>query len=59
MVMIAERPPEVKDRAVPGHWEGDLIMGKDNASRVGMLTERSSRYTFLFSLADKRASDGP
>jgi IS30 family transposase len=53
MVMIAERPPEAKDRAVPGHWEGDLIMGKANSSQVGMLTERSTRYTILFALGDK------
>jgi IS30 family transposase len=56
MVMIAERPPEAKDRAVPGHWEGDLIMGQANASQVGLLTERSTRYTLLFCLADKKAA---
>lgn len=56
MVMIAERPAEAKDRAVPGHWEGDLIMGQANASQVGLLTERSTRYTVLFCLADKKAA---
>jgi IS30 family transposase len=55
MVMIAERPPEAKDRAVPGHWEGDLIMGYANHSQVGIVTERTTRYTILFPLADKRA----
>jgi len=57
MIMISDRPPEASDRAIPGHWEGDLIVGKAGRSAIGTLVERSSRYVVLVHLPHSRTAD--
>lgn len=57
IVSIHQRPPEVKSREVPGHWEGDSIVGKDHGSAIGTIVERTSRYTLIVNYGVDKSSE--
>ena len=58
MLSIEERPEEVADRSVPGHWEGDMILGKHRKSALGAMVERTTRYTLLAPLGKNKSAGG-